>query len=105
MLRTALAICLALLFALPASAQWTREQRSEFTTDCVEGCQTNPNVHPSRRSECGAYCGCVMGESEKFITAIEYDRIDKIARDGGKDPMLDRFAQTFPLCNKRIFGQ
>ena len=109
MLRTALAALLsallALSFALPASAEWSRKQRSEFTNDCVESCQENPNVHASRRAECPAYCGCVMGEAEKFISEVEYAQLDEIARKEGSHPKLTRFRGLFSVCNKRIFGQ
>ena len=108
--RTALLACLVvalapLAFNGPAAADWNRAQRGEFTTDCVESCQENPNVHPTRRAECAAYCGCVMGEAEKFISEPEYTQLDQIARDGGEHPKLTRFRALFPVCNKRIFGQ
>jgi hypothetical protein len=105
MLRTALILPFLIALALPAAADWSREQRAQFSTDCTESCQENPQVHPSRRGECAAYCGCVMGEAEKFISEAEYTRLNKLAEDGGSDPKLDRFRTLFPMCNRRIFGQ
>ena len=105
MLRTALTLCLLPALATPAAADWNRSQRGQFSADCTASCQDNPNVHPSRRAECPAYCGCVMGEAETFMSAADYDRLDKLARDGGADPMLDRFRALFPTCNTRIFGR
>jgi hypothetical protein len=105
MLRTALTLCLLFVLAAPASADWNRSQRGQFSADCISSCQANPSVHPSRRSDCRAYCGCVMGEAEKFMSEADYDRLDQLARDGGSDPMLDRFRALFPTCNTRIFGQ
>ena len=105
MFRTALVLFLLLALSLPAVADWNRSQRSQFNADCIGSCQDNPNVYPSRRAECPAYCSCVMGEAEKFMSEADYDRLDKLARDGGSEPMLERFRALFPICNTRIFGQ
>ena len=105
MLRIGFVVALLLTLAFPAAAQWNSAQRGQFSADCTESCQENPQVHPTRRPECAAYCGCVMGEAEKFISSPEYTRLNKLAEDGGSDPKLDRFRALFPMCNRRIFGQ
>jgi hypothetical protein len=105
MLRTALTLCLLFALGAPAAADWNRSQRGQFSADCTASCQDNPNVHRSRRAECPAYCGCVMGEAEKFMSEADYDRLDDLARDGGSDPMLDHFRALFPIYNTRIFGR
>ena len=105
MLRATLALFLLLALGAPAVADWNRSQRGQFSADCTASCQDNPNVHPSHRAECPAYCGCVMGEAEKFMSETDYARLDKLARDGGSDPMLDRFRGLFPTYNTRIFDR
>ena len=96
---------IALLRTAPASADWSREQRGQFTADCVQSCQANPKVDASRRAECGAYCGCVMGEAEKFMTSADYDSLDALVKADKTSPMLERFRKIPPVCNRRIFGQ
>ncbi len=104
MMRIALFAVLIAGLTYPASAEWNRKQRGEFTTDCLESCQSNPNVHPTRRAECGAYCGCVLGEAEKFITAADYDVQNKLVEEGKTSPTIERFRKLFQMCGTRVFG-
>ncbi len=103
---TRIVLVTAMIAALvsPASAEWNRTQRGNFTADCLESCQTNPNVHPTRRAECGAYCGCVLGEAEKFITSADYEEQNKLVADGKTSPTIERFRKLFPMCGTRVFG-
>jgi hypothetical protein len=104
MMKALLVVVLALGYCLPAAADWNRKQRSEFTNDCVGSCQVHPSVPAARRGECGGYCGCIVGEAEKFISESEYTRLTTLAQAGGSDPKLDRFRALFPMCNRRVFG-
>ena len=90
--------------ATQAGAEWNRKQRGDFTADCLESCQANPNVHPSRRAEGGAYCGCVLGEAEKFITSADYEVQNKLVEEGKSSPTIERFRKIFPMCGTRVFG-
>lgn len=38
------AAVLLLAIASPASAEWTKDQRTRFIGSCVEGCQSTPNL-------------------------------------------------------------
>ena len=69
MLFRALLICLAIasLGAGPAQAEWTTAQKTGFMRDCVPGCQNNPNVHPSRRNQCQAFCSCFVEEADRLF--------------------------------------
>jgi hypothetical protein len=104
MMRIALVAALVAGLVSPASAEWNRTQRGDFTTDCLESCQANPKVHPTRRAECGAYCGCVLGEAEKFITSADYEVQNKLVADGKTSPTIERFRKLFPMCGTRVFG-
>jgi hypothetical protein len=104
MMRIALFAALVAGLVSPASAEWNRSQRGDFTADCLETCQKNPKVHPTRRAECGAYCGCVLGEAEKFITSADYEVQNRLVEAGKTSPTIERFRTLFPMGGKRIFG-
>jgi hypothetical protein len=94
-----------LALATPAAADWNRNQRGQFSADCTAACQENPKMNGARRSQCAAYCGCLMGEAEKFISEEEYGRLDMLREAGGSHPTLDRLRSLAPVCSRRAFGE
>lgn len=99
-----LGFCLLAMIAgaMGAHAQWSQDQRTEFINDCVQACQTNPNVHSSRRGECPAYCQCALDANQ--IAYPDYQAADDEIRRDPKSPILKRFSDNNAMCSKRVFG-
>ena len=104
MLRTMLLSLLLLGLALPASSDWNRGQRADFTRECLAGCQINPELEPPQRRQCPAYCSCILDEAQKFISESERTRLQEVAREGGEDPRLMAFRTLAPICQQRTFN-
>ncbi len=100
------AVLAALLSGLaPAQAQWSMDQRSKFIHDCIPGCERNPNVPETQKSQCGVFCNCIANESEKVISSAELDEIEAEARAGREHPKIGQFRILAPVCNRQAFGQ
>lgn len=104
MLRTKLLSLSLVMLALPASADWNRNQRADFTKECLAGCQINPELESSQRRQCPAYCSCILDEAQKFISESERTRLQEVAREGGEDPKLMAFRTLTPICQQRTFN-
>jgi hypothetical protein len=89
---------------MPASAQWTAKQRTEFAGDCLDACRKNPRVPESQRPQCVDYCACVMDEGEKQLDARGFDQLmrDFAAKNNTKE--LQAFQGLTPACNRRAFA-
>jgi hypothetical protein len=105
-LTASAALVVALVMSLaPAQAQWSISQRSKFITDCIPGCERNPNVPEAQKSQCGVFCNCIATESERVISSAELDEIEVEARAGREHPKIGQFRILAPVCNRRAFGQ
>lgn len=93
------------LAVAPAHAQWGMTQRGKFMSDCVSGCENNPNVVGPQKSQCGIFCNCLANEGEKVLTADEFEEVDGAARAGREHPKTQRFMTLIPACNRQAFGQ
>ena len=90
---------------LSARAEWQPKQRTDFMNDCIGSCRENPKVKPSQRDLCASACGCVMSESEKFMTPADYDAANAATAQSKSTPKLDRMNNAvIPMCNRRAFG-
>jgi hypothetical protein len=85
-----------------AQAQWSFTQRDQFMNDCVPGCQNNPNVHPSRRGECRAFCECFVREAE--VVGPDYAALERELGGAIETERVRRFKAIGPVCNQRVFG-
>ena len=90
-----------LLLALPAHAEWTNAQRSEWLGYCTSSCEEE-NADKPIKSKCGAICSCISVEAGKFMTPADYVRVDAATRAGRGDPMLDRVQRLGPACVKKV---
>jgi hypothetical protein len=97
----------ALLFAfvLPAQAQWTMSQRGKFLSDCIPACEGNPNVHVSKKPQCGMFCNCLANEGEKIFSSQDFEEMDEAARAGRDHPKTQQFHGVVPACNQQAFSQ
>jgi hypothetical protein len=91
--------------AVPAAAQWTQAQISEFTRECVQGCQQNPNVHETRKAECPTFCSCFTEEAQRRFSSAEYDTMNADAKTGRETDAIRQFRTIAPICNQRVFGR
>ena len=89
-----------LLLALPAHAEWTSAQRSEWLGYCTPSCEET-NANDPVKSKCGAICSCIAVEAGKFMTPADYARVDAATRAGRGDPMLDRVQALGPVCVRK----
>jgi hypothetical protein len=86
-----------------AHAQWSSAQRTQFMNDCVPGCQNNPNVHPSRRDQCRAFCECFVREAEAINP--DYAGLERELGGAIETENVRRFKAIGPVCNRRVFGE
>jgi len=92
-----------LLSLAPAQAQWSMTQRSNFITQCIPGCERNPNVPDAQKAQCGVFCNCIANESEKVISSAELNEIDEYGRAGREHPKVGQFRILAPVCNRQAF--
>ena len=97
-MRRWLAAALLLAIAFPASAEWTRDQRSRFMASCVEGCQSTPSLSEAGRAACPKSCNCLADQGEKTMTPADYDEADKASAEDRMTPKMDALAKYFPIC-------
>jgi hypothetical protein len=89
----------------PAQAEWSMSQRGKFMGDCIPACEANPNVHASRKPQCGLFCNCLANEGEKIFSSAEFQEMDEAAQAGRDTPKTQRFHALVPACNREAFGQ
>lgn len=95
----------AFAFVLPAQAQWSMSQRGKFLNDCIPACENNPNVHVSKKPQCGMFCNCLANEGEKIFSSQDFEDMDEAARAGRDHPKTQQFHGLVPACNQQAFGQ
>jgi hypothetical protein len=93
----------ALLMPTSVCANWTSQQLSGYTADCIESCQKNPNVHVSKRNRCADYCRCTSDEGQRRFTADDFDEMTRDALAGKDSAKLKELHSFVPECNKRSF--
>ena len=98
-------VAVALLSLAPAQAQWSMSQRGKFLSDCIPACEANPNVHVSKKPQCGMFCNCLANEGEKMFTSADFEEMDEAARANRDHPKTQQFHGLVPACNQQAFGQ
>lgn len=98
-------LALALALGMPAAAQWSGDQRSSFTNDCLEACRKNPRVPDSQRQLCDDYCLCVVSEGQKLFNEAQFEQINKDFAAKRQTPQLKQFQELTPLCNRKAFSR
>lgn len=90
--------------AVPAGAQWSPQQRTEFTNDCLAACRKNPRVPEAQRPQCDDYCLCVLSEGQKLFSESQFDQLnnDFIARRQTAE--VKQFQELAPVCNRKAFA-
>ena len=101
MLRLSLAILLLLALGTPASANWTRAQRTHFLDQCIASCQATPNMPEARRGVCDKTCSCVADEAETQVTPADMDALDEAAAAGRTTETMQKIRGFFPACAKK----
>jgi hypothetical protein len=94
----------ALAISVPVSAQWSGEQRSTFTNDCLAACRKNPRVPEAQRPQCDDYCLCIVTEGQKLFNEAQFDQLNKdfVARKQTDD--IKKFTDLTPACNRKAFA-
>ena len=87
-----------------ARADWLPEQRSAFTSSCVQSCRDNANVRPAEKPKCAAYCGCVLQEGQRRYSAADYEVLNRLAAEDPNSELLKPFKAFYPICSRRTFG-
>ena len=100
MLRLLAAVLLVALSS-PASANWTRAQRAQFLSQCVESCQSTAKLPESKLGMCNATCGCVADQTETTVTPGEMDAVEEAAAAGRTTETLLKIRGYFPGCAKK----
>ena len=102
MLRRPLAALLLLALAAPASANWTRAQRTQFPDQCVASCQSAPGVAEPRREMCDKTCGCVADEAETQMTPADMYAIEEAAAAGRTTEAMQKIQSFLPVCARKV---
>ena len=103
-LTSGMAVAVALLLCLaPAHAQWSMSQRGKFLADCIPACEANPNVHASKKPQCGMFCNWLANEGEKLFTSADFEEMDAAARANRDHPKTQQFHGLVPACNQQAF--
>jgi hypothetical protein len=105
MMRLVLASTLLLAFVLPASAEWTKDQRTRFLGSCIEGCQSTPDLSAAGRAACPKACTCLADQGEKMMTPADFDEADKAAAEDKMTPKMEALAKHFPACARQASGR
>ena len=101
MLRLSIASALLLALSVPASADWTRAQRTRFLGQCVESCQSTLKLPDSKLAVCNATCGCVADQAETTVTPADMYAIDEAAAAGQTTEAMQKIRGSFPGCAKK----
>jgi hypothetical protein len=93
----------ALLMPNSVCADWTSQQLSGYTADCIESCQKNPNVVESKRNRCADYCRCTSDAGQRRFTADDFDEMTRDVSAGRESAKLKEMHSFVPMCNQRTF--
>ena len=88
-----------------AQAPWSIDERTGFISQCIPGCERNPNVPAAERPQCGMFCNCMANESEKVLTSAELREIATAAGAGQEHDKVARLRSLAPICNRQVFGR
>ena len=102
MLRLSLAALLLLALGAPASANWTRAQRTHFLDQCIASCQATPNLPEARRGVCDKTCSCVADEAETQVTPADMDAIEEAAAAGRTTDAMQKIRSFLPVCARKV---
>jgi hypothetical protein len=94
----------AVALALPASAQWSATQRSEFTNDCLAACRKNPRVPEAQRPQCDDYCLCIVSEGQKLFNEAQFEQLNKDFLAKKQTAEIKQFQDLTPACNRKAFA-
>jgi|SoiMethySBSTD1v2_1073268.scaffolds.fasta_scaffold879562_2 hypothetical protein len=87
-------ICTATL----AHAQWSKEQLSVYTEDCVKSCSTRAKDG----HKCPSACACVARDLQaQFPDYVALER----EHDKPDSAVAQRFNSVVLACRRRIFGE
>jgi hypothetical protein len=100
-----LLVALVLAVAAPASAEWTKDQRSRFLGSCIEGCQSTPDLSAPGKAACPKACDCLANQGEKMMTPADFDEADKAAAEEKMTPKMEVLAKHFPACARQALGR
>jgi hypothetical protein len=96
---------LLLAIASPASAEWTKDQRTRFIRSCVEGCQSTPDLSDTAKTACPTACNCLADQGEKMMTPADYEEADKAAEQDKMTAKMEALAKHFPACAQQALGR
>jgi hypothetical protein len=91
-------------FAVPAAAQWSTKQRTEFVNDCLSACRKNPRVPEAQRPQCDEYCLCVVTEGQKLFNEAQYDQLTKDFAAKRQTAEVKQLQELAPACNRKAFA-
>jgi hypothetical protein len=81
-----------------AHAQWSKEQLSVYTEDCVKSCSTRPKDG----HKCPSACACVARDLQaQFPDYVALER----EHDKPDSAVAQRFNSVVLACRRRIFGE
>jgi hypothetical protein len=92
------AVALMVAIVSPASAEWTRDQRAKFTLDCVERCQSTPNLSDRGKASCLTMCACRADEGEKIMTPADFDEAEKATASGKTTAKWEAMSERALRC-------
>ncbi|MBY0532907.1 MAG: hypothetical protein K2P86_13145 [Xanthobacteraceae bacterium] len=95
----------ALALAVPASAQWSAKQRTDFVNDCLGACRQNPRVPEAQRPQCDDYCLCIVTEGQKLFNEAQFEQINKDFIAKKQTPEIKQFTDLTPACNRKAFSR
>jgi hypothetical protein len=101
----AIVLGLGLTLAFPASAEWTKDQRSRFVANCLQGCQSTPGMTATGRAACPKACNCLADQGESMMTPAEFDEADKAAASNQMTPKMEALARRYPACAQQSLGK
>lgn len=100
-----LSIALVLAMTAPASAEWTKPQRTRFVASCIEGCRSTPDLSDAGKAACPAACNCLADRGEKMMTPADYEEADKAAAEDKMTAKMEALSKHFPACARQAAGQ
>jgi hypothetical protein len=100
-----LSIALLLALSSPASAEWTKDQRTRFLSSCGEGCQSTPDLSAAGRAACRTACTCLADQGEKMMTPADFDEADKAAAENKTTAKMEELSKHFAVCAQQATGR
>lgn len=93
--RHLLALCVPLVFSLPAAAAWPASAKAQFTKECVASAQSNHS-----KAQLQAYCECA---ADKVSGEFSEAELQEMGRQSPPDPALQqRLIDASSSCNAKL---